>query len=95
MSNDKQNAKIFFHPKIWITAEHAAGVLGISIEKANQIMSRPDTYELLKQSLEGAIQTALLNTLQQMVRVPHETVPTRVDCVAECPIVPPMRPGIG
>jgi hypothetical protein len=84
---DTKHAKVFLHPRIWITAEHAAGVLGISIEKADQILSRPDTYELLKSSLHSALQTALLSTLQQMARIPHESVPTRIDCVADCPSV--------
>jgi hypothetical protein len=44
----KEHAKILFRPLIKIEAEHAAEVLGITLEKADQLLSRPDTFELLK-----------------------------------------------
>ena len=83
-----ENAKLFFKPSIWITAEHAADMLGISIEKANQLLSRPDTSELLKRAMHEAIQTALRYVLQEMERIPHETVPVRVDCAVALPPLP-------
>jgi hypothetical protein len=34
-----------------VTAEHAADVLGISLEKADKLLSAPDTYEIVKAAL--------------------------------------------
>jgi len=83
-----KNSQLFFAPKIWIKAEHAADMLGISLEKANQLLSRPDTNDILKAAMHRAVQDALLQTLQQMARVPHETVPTRIDCAVALPPLP-------
>lgn len=85
------HAKLYFTPKICVTAEHAAGILGCSIEKADQVLSRPDTNELLKIAMHDAVQKALVEVLQAMVRTPHESVPTRIDCVAKLPILPTAR----
>jgi hypothetical protein len=71
-----------------------AELLGISISKADQLLSRPDTNEILQKALHDSIQVTLFTTLSNMARTPHETVPTRVDCVVECPLVPPANPGI-
>lgn len=87
----QEHTKLFFAPKIWITAEHAADMLDISLEKADQLLSRPDTNEILKTRMHQALQDALLATLQQMARIPHETVPTRVDCAVALPTLPVAR----
>jgi hypothetical protein len=84
-------AKLIFTPKIIITAEHAAAVLGIPLEKASQIISRPDTAEVLKKAMNDAVQETLMRVLFQMARIPHETVPTRVDCVIQLPELPVAR----
>jgi hypothetical protein len=46
-----QHVKLFFSPQIYVTAEHAADVLGISLEKADKLLSAPDTYEIVKAAL--------------------------------------------
>jgi len=86
-----EHARLFFAPKIWITAEHAADMLGISIEKADQLLSRPDTSEILKAAMHAGLQAALRTTLEQMARVPHEAVPTRVDVAVALPPLPTAR----
>ncbi len=85
------HAKLHFMPKITVTAEHAAEILGVSIERADQVLSRPDTNEVLKVAMHEALQKVLVEVLHQMVKVPHESVPTRVDCVAQLPILPIAR----
>lgn len=77
---DPASAKLFFHPRLRITAESVAQSLDISLEKANQVLSRPDTHAIILKALEQAFQETIKNTLLEMVRIPHETVPTRVDC---------------
>ena len=89
------HAKLLFKPLIWITAEHAADVLHISIEKADQLLSRPDTNDLLKAAMHDAIQQSLVTVLKQMVRIPHESVPTRIDCNVNLPALPLVNPRIG
>src|SRR5574337_1628785 len=75
------NARIIFNPKVELAAEHVAEVLQISIEKANQLLSRPDTNEILRTAIIQAIHQALDKSLQEMARIPHETVPIRRDCM--------------
>ena len=83
-----QHAKLYFAPRIWITAEHAAEVLDVPIDKADQLLSRPDTNEILMAALHQAFNETVDRTLKEMLRVPHETVPTRIDCAVTLPTLP-------
>ena len=85
-----QHVRLFFSPQIYVTAEHAADVLGISLEKADKLLSAPDTYEIVKAALGDGLQKALLEILQQMVRQrwPQDTIPVRVDCNVNLPSLP-------
>jgi hypothetical protein len=77
---DPESAKLFFHPRLRITGESVAQSLDISLDQANQVLSRPGTHTIILNALEQAFQETIRKTLIEMVRIPHETVPTRVDC---------------
>jgi hypothetical protein len=85
-----ESVKLFYQPKIYLTAELAAQVLGIDLKKANQLLSAPDTYSIVQEALARGVQAALLDILQQMARQrwPQETIPVRVDCAVELPLLP-------
>ena len=82
------HARLFFRPQIWITAEHAADMLGIPLEKADQLLSRPDTSDILKAAMNEGLQAILKRTLEDMARVPHSSMPVRVDCAVALPELP-------
>lgn len=87
------HVKLAYTPKIYVTAERAADVLGITLEKADQLLSGPETFEVVKAALADAMQKALIDILQRMARQrwPQETVPIRVDCVVDLPPLPVVR----
>jgi hypothetical protein len=87
---EDQHVRLFYDPKIYVTAEHAADVLGISLEKADKLLSSPDTYEIVKAAIAEGMQKALLETLQLMARQrwPQDTLPVRVDCYVKLPPLP-------
>lgn len=85
-----EHVKLFYQPKIYLTAELAAQVLGIDLKKADQLLSAPDTHSIVQEALARGVQVALLDILQQMARQrwPQETVPVRVDCHVDLPLLP-------
>lgn len=90
-NGNSRHALLIFHPRITIRAESVAEKLHISLEQADQLLSRPGTYPLLQQALGTAFQDTIFKTLLEMIRVPHETVPVRVDCTVELPELPVAR----
>ena len=87
-----EHVKLFFQPQIYVTAEHAADVLGIDLAKADQLLSGPETASIVQVALAQGLQDALLKILQQMVRQrwPQDTVPIRVDCNVDLPMLPAL-----
>jgi hypothetical protein len=85
-----EHVKLVYTPEIIITAEHAADVLSISLEKADQLLSSPDTFGIVQEALSVGLQEALLKILQEMVRKrwPQDTLPIRRDCVVRLPNLP-------
>ena len=85
-----EHVRLFYQPKIYLTAELAAQVLGIDLKKADQLLSAPDTYSIVQEALARDVQDALLKILQQMARQrwPQETIPVRVDCQVDLPVLP-------
>ena len=81
----QENAKIIFTPIIVITAEQVSQTFGFSIEKSNQLLSRPDSKLLFQKALEGSLQTALFEVVREISKVPHEIVPVRVDAAVRLP----------
>lgn len=73
------HAELLFHPQISITAEGVAEKLHLSIEQADQLLSRPGTHPTLEKALADAFQASIFHTLVEMAAVPHEPVPVRVD----------------
>ena len=92
----EQNAVIILRPSITIRAERVAEVLHVSIEKANKLLSQPDTGQIIRTALEAKFQTTVDELLQGMLRVPMEAVPApRVDCSVTLPELPRMFPNFG
>src|ERR1035437_3803673 len=83
----EDHVRLFYQPKIYLTAEHAAQVLGIDLRKADQLLSAPDTYSIVQEALQQGVQEPLFKILQQRARQrwPQETIPVRVDCRVELP----------
>jgi hypothetical protein len=82
-----EHVRIHFHPDIYLTSEQAARYLNISIEKADQLLSAPDTFNLVQSALQQGIQESLNNIMKQMARSKWPSVmdrsPVRVDVNVE------------
>jgi hypothetical protein len=92
------NAHLIFKPTIHIRAERVAEVLSIPLEKANQLLSHPETKQFLQVGLERAFQETVDRMLQEMSRVPLAAIApisTRVDCIVELPPLPAAKAGFG
>src|SRR5450631_3530087 len=85
-----EHVRLFYQPKIYLTAELAAEVFCIDLKKADQLLSAPDTHSIVQEALARGVQAALLEILQQMARQrwPQETIPVRVDCQVDLPLLP-------
>jgi hypothetical protein len=94
MKDGRKHAQIIFTPTIGIDAEQIARLYDISLEKADQILSRPDTKELLQKALQAALHEALNKVVYELVRIPHEVVPVRTDCVVALPSASTKASGI-
>lgn len=80
-----EHARIFFNPKIYVTAEQVSMMYKIPIEQADQFLSRPDVYDFMKASLAKALNDALDSSVYELLKKPHEKVPVRIDCHVELP----------
>lgn len=75
------NAVIIFTPRITVRAERVAELLGISIDRANLMLSQPETKNIIQTALEQSFQETTDAILKSMTRVPAVAVPSnRVDC---------------
>lgn len=90
-NGNSQHARLFFHPSITITAELVAEKLDLSIEKADQLLSRHGTHDIMRKALDDAFHQAIFRTLREMVRIPHESVPVRQDCAVALPSLPMVQ----
>lgn len=90
-NGNSHHARLFFHPSITVTAEAVADKLDLTIEKADQLLSRPVTHDIIREALDGAFQETIFRTLREMVRIPHESVPVRQDCAVGLPSLPMVQ----
>ena len=76
-----------FNPNIVLTAELTAKTLGISIEKADELLSGPETQSIIQTALAQAIERTLDETVKQMARCKWPSVmdqsPIRRDVTVE------------
>jgi hypothetical protein len=97
MDKNGEQVKLFYNPKIYVTAEQAARVLGISLEKANVLLSAPDTYSIVEAALKEGLAEIVNGVFRNMARArwPQETIPIRVDCHVDLPILPALSADVG
>jgi hypothetical protein len=81
--NEQQHSQLCFSPRITLTAEHVAEVLGCGLEKADQILSRSDARQIIERVIDQAMHEALDKALYEMARAPLEAFPVRRDCVVK------------
>lgn len=88
-------SQIILRPILTIRASRVAEVLGVDLEKANRLLSQPDTRQILTTALEQSFQATIDATLKQMLRVPLESVPVVRDCAVKLPALPIFETGLG
>ena len=86
-----EHVKIHFQPNIYLTSENAARYLDISIEKADELLSAPDTANIVQTALELGIQKSLNDVMIQMKKSRWPSVmdrsPIRQDVVVTLPSI--------
>lgn len=87
MSNE--NAVLWFTPKISIRAERVAQVLNISIDRANALLSEPNTKALIQAGLDQAFHSTVgdvirgLSHLESIRASSPAPAQVRRDCVTD------------
>ena len=87
-----EHVKLHFRPDVMFTSEQTARYLGITIEKADELLSGPQAYEAIalciKQSIEKGLDEAVHLLARQRWPSTMDRSPIRQDCVVELPTLP-------
>ncbi len=98
---EPRHAVLIVRPAITIRSERVAEVLGVSLDKADQILSDPNTKPIIVAALERSFQETVSLVIKAAVRIPTEAFstgttgttgttgphPVRVDCLVTVPSV--------
>lgn len=92
-----ENAILIFTPRIRVAAENVALMCSVSIDRANRILSNPETKDLILRALDQSFHETVNRVLAELTRIPAAAVPSgpspRVDCAVSIPPLPPAKAG--
>ena len=92
MPNKIEHVKLHFRPEVMFTSEQTARYLGIPLEKADELLSGSQAYEVIatciKQSIEKGLDEAVRLLSRQKWPSTMDQAPIRQDVVVQLPSLP-------
>jgi hypothetical protein len=80
-----QPAVLILKPAITITAERVALVLGVPLDRATEILSRPDTRDIIQAALDQKFHETIDSLIFTLLRQPTVGAPPKRDVLVELP----------